>query len=231
MNMPEPDNRLEAWERWERPAIAALPYVMLVITTGIGLIIYTGSEGTLLIDLGLVGLAAGLLVTFTLWQAVRERPAFMAVYFTAMIMVMALLVIRSPWFGFFTFTGYFYAYYIPVGRWRLLAVAAVALVTATSQAGGLPRHTPAGIAIWVVIVCINLLVAESLTWFGWVSSEQNDRRSYSSPSSARPTGSSPRRWRRTSACTPSCWRRPGRPVCWTSGSGWPAKSTTPWPRD
>ena len=176
MNMPEPDSRLEAWERWERPAIAALPYVMLTITTGIGLIIYTGSEGTLLIDLGLVGLAAGLLVTFTLWHAVRERPAFMAVYFTAMIIVMALLVIRSPWFGFFTFTGYFYAYYIPVGRWRLLAVAAVALVTATSQAGGLPRHTLAGIAIWVVIVCINLLVAESLTWFGWVSSEQNDRR-------------------------------------------------------
>ena len=40
----------------------------------------------------------------------------------------------------------------------------------------LPRHTPAAIAIWVVIVCINLLVAEGLTWFGWVSSEQNDRR-------------------------------------------------------
>ena len=110
MNMPEPDSRLEAWERWERPAIAALPYVMLTITTGIGLIIYTGSEGTLLIDLGLVGLAAGLLVTFTLWQAVRERPAFMAVYFTAMIIVMALLVIRSPWVCLLTVTGYFYAY-------------------------------------------------------------------------------------------------------------------------
>jgi signal transduction histidine kinase len=176
MNMPEPDSRLEAWERWERPAIAALPYVMLTITTGIGLIIYTGSNGALLIDLGLVGLAAGLLVTFTLWRAVRERPAFMAVFFTALVIVMAFLVIRTPWFGFFTFTGYFYAYYLPLGWQRLLGVAAVALVTGTSQNGGLPRHTPAGIAIWVVIVCINLLVAEGLTWFGWVSSEQNDRR-------------------------------------------------------
>src|SRR5216684_1275713 len=176
MNMPESDSRLEAWERWERPAIAALPYVMLTITTGIGLIIYTGSEGALLIDLGLVGLAAGLLVTFTLWRAVRERPAFMAVFFTALVIVMAFLVIRTPWFGFFTFTGYFYAYYLPLGWQRLLGVAAVALVTGTSQNGGLPRHTPAGIAIWVVIVCINLLVAEGLTWFGWVSSEQNDRR-------------------------------------------------------
>ena len=176
MNMPESDSRLEAWERWERPAIAALPYVMLTITTGIGLIIYTGSEGALLIDLGLVGLAAGLLVTFTLWRAVRERPTFMAVFFTALVIVMAFLVIRTPWFGFFTFTGYFYAYYLPLGWQRLLGVAAVALVTGTSQNGGLPRHTLAAIAIWVVIVCINLLVAEGLTWFGWVSSEQNDRR-------------------------------------------------------
>jgi signal transduction histidine kinase len=176
MSMPESDSRLEAWERWERPAIAALPYLMLTITTIVGLIIYTGSDGVLLIDLGLVGLAAGLLVTFTLWRAVREKPAFMAVFFTAMIMVMALLVIRSPWFGFFTFTGYFYAYYIPVGKWRLVAVAAVALVTGTSQNGGLPRHTLAAIAVWVVIVCINLLIAEAFTWFGWVSSEQNDRR-------------------------------------------------------
>src|ERR1019366_6483848 len=161
MNMPEPDSRLEAWERWERPAIAALPYVMLTITTGIGLIIYTGSEGTLLIDFGLVGLAAGLLVTFTLWRAVRERPAFMAVFLTAMIIVMALLVLRSPWFGFFTFTGYFYSYYVPVGKWRLLAVAGVSLVTGTSQVGGLPEQAPSAIAFWVVIVGINLRVAES----------------------------------------------------------------------
>jgi len=159
MNLPEPDSRLEAWERWERPAIAALPYVMLAITTGIGLIIYAGSDGALLIDLGLVGLAAGLLVTFTLWRTVRERPAFMAVFFTALVIVMAFLVMRTPWFGFFTFTGYFYAYYLPFGWQRLLGVAAVALVTGTSQNGGLPRQTPAAIAIWVVIVCINLLVA------------------------------------------------------------------------
>src|ERR1022692_731866 len=143
MNMPEPDSRLEAWERWERPAIAALPYVMLTITTGIGLIIYTGSEGTLLIDLVLVGLGGGVLVTCTLWHAVRERPAFMAVYFTAMIMVMALLVIRSPWFGFFTFTGYFYAYYIPVGRWRLLPFPAGARVTGKPK-GGRPAAAPSG---------------------------------------------------------------------------------------
>ena len=28
----------------------------------------------------------------------------------------------------------------------------------------------------------------------------------------------------------SCWPRPGRPGCSTSGSGWPGRSTTPWPR-
>jgi signal transduction histidine kinase len=176
MNMPEPDSRLEAWERWERPAIAALPYLMLTITVIVTFLVFTGSDGSLLIDMGLVGLAAGLLVTFTLWRAVRERPRLMAVYFTVLVTVMAVLVIRIPWFGFFTFTGYFYAYYLPLGWQRLLGVGAVALVTGTSQNGGLPRHTPIAITIWVVIVSVNLLVAEGLTWFSSVSSEQNDRR-------------------------------------------------------
>jgi signal transduction histidine kinase len=176
MNMPEPDSRLEAWERWERPAIAALPYLMLTITVIVTFLVFTGSDGSLLIDMGGVGLAAGLLVTFTLWRAVRERPRLMAVYFTVLVTVMAVLVIRIPWFGFFTFTGYFYAYYLPLGWQRLLGVGAVALVTGTSQNGGLPRHTPIAITIWVVIVSVNLLVAEGLTWFSSVSSEQNDRR-------------------------------------------------------
>ena len=61
MNMPEPDSRLEAWERWESPAISALPYVMLTITVIVTFLVFTGSDGSLLIDMGVVGLAAGLL--------------------------------------------------------------------------------------------------------------------------------------------------------------------------
>ena len=59
----------------------------------------------------------------------------------------------------------------------MAGVAVIALITATSQNGGLPKHWTAGaIAIYLVIICINVGVAGALTWFGWVSAQQNDQR-------------------------------------------------------
>jgi signal transduction histidine kinase len=176
MSMAEPDSRLEAWERWEQPALAILPYVMLTVAVTISLITRRGPWVPLdSAVIALAALAAALLAVFTRWRAIRDRPPLLAVYFIALASVMAALVVTDPWFGFFTFTGYFYAYYLPNGKWRLLGVATIALITGTSQSGGLP-HGAERIAVWAVIVLINMLVAGSLSWFGWVSAEQNDRR-------------------------------------------------------
>jgi signal transduction histidine kinase len=176
MSMAEPDSRLEAWERWEQPALAVLPYVMLTVAVVISLITRRGPWAP--IDsavIGLAAVAAGLLGLFTLRPAIRDRPPLLAAYFIALALVMAALVVTDPWFGFFTFTGYFYAYYLPNGKWRLIGVATIALITGTSQAGGVP-HGVGRTAVWAVVVLINMLVAGSLSWFGWVSAEQNDRR-------------------------------------------------------
>jgi len=177
MSMAEPDSRLEAWERWEQPALAILPYVMLTVAVAISLITRRGPWAP--IDwtvIGLAAAAAGLLALFTARRAIRDRPPLLAVYFTALALVMFALVVTDPWFGFFTFTGYFYAYYLPNGKWRLLGVATIALITGTSQNGGLPHHGAGSVAVWAVIVLINMLVAGSLSWFGWVSAERSDRR-------------------------------------------------------
>ena len=179
MSIPRQPAQLEAWERWEQPAFAVLPYVMLVIVASMTVVVKWGeSTGDLLIDLGLAA-AAGLwmLWGFTLHPAWRHRPRRMAVFFTVLAILMALLVLRAPWYGFFTFTGYFFAFYLPGSRARLAGVAVIALITATSQNGGLPKHWTAGaIAIYLVIICINVGVAGALTWFGWVSAQQNDQR-------------------------------------------------------
>jgi signal transduction histidine kinase len=56
-------------------------------------------------------------------------------------------------------------------------VAVTALITATSQNGGLPKQWTAGaVAIYLVIICINVCLASALTWFGWVSAQQSDQR-------------------------------------------------------
>jgi signal transduction histidine kinase len=179
MRIPRLSAQLELWERWEQPAMAALPYVMLVIVASMTVVLKWGeSTGDLLIDLGLAAAAgAWMLWNFTLHPAWRQRPRRMAVFFVVLAILMALLVLRAPWYGFFTFTGYLYAFYLPSGRARVAGVALIALITATSQNGGLPKHwTASAVGIWLVIICINVGVAGSLTWFGWVSAQQNDQR-------------------------------------------------------
>ena len=179
MRIPRPSAQLETWERWEQPAIAVLPYVLLVVVASMTVVVKWGeSTSDLLIDLGLAA-AAGLwmLWNFTLHPDWRQRPRRMVIFFVVLAILMALLVLRAPWYGFFTFTGYFFAFYLPGSRARLAGVALIALITATSQNGGLPKHWTAGaVAIWLVIICINVTVAGALTWFGWVSAQQNDQR-------------------------------------------------------
>jgi signal transduction histidine kinase len=131
----------------------------------------------LLLDVVLAMAAAGwMLWMFTLHPAWRSRPPLMTVFFAVLVVLMAALVITDPWFGFFSFTAYFFVYVLSAGLLRVLGVVVVAVITATSQSGGLPKHTPSAIALYAVIVLVNICVAGGITWFGWVSEEQHNRR-------------------------------------------------------
>src|SRR5215510_9022929 len=178
MSNPEP-HHFDVWKRRERSAIAALPYAMLAFTAALTLFIRDSAREAWLIDLALCGLAAvWMLCLYTLVPAWRDRDPIRAVFFIGLITIMTVLIIRNPWFGFFTFTGYFFAVSIPPGRWRLLAVAAVAVLTGTSQAGGFSTAASGrvGLIVYIGCVLVNLVVAGALTWFGWVSYALNARR-------------------------------------------------------
>jgi hypothetical protein len=60
---------------------------------------------------------------------------------------MAVLVMRDPWFSFFSFTGYFYLTVLPSGRARVLGVLAIATITGTSQNDGLPSASGPALAL------------------------------------------------------------------------------------
>ena len=190
MSIGEPESRLDAWERREQPFIAVLPYVMLIISVILTVIIKgDGGVAAMLPDLGLAALtAAWMLWFFTLHPAWRERRLLMAAFFAGLIALTAVLVVHDPWFGFFSFTVYFYAFWLPAGWQRVLGVCAVALITAA-------------IAIYIVIICINITIAGTLIWIG---SEQNDRRKRAVAELRRPTASSRQRCWRTRGCTSSC---------------------------
>jgi signal transduction histidine kinase len=169
-------DRLDRWERREAPVIAVLPYVMLVVASAI-VVPIDPHPRAIAINLGVAALTgAWMLFGFTLHPAWRERPRWMAVFFAVLVVLMAVLVIREPIYGFFTFTGYFFTYWLPLGKWRVLGVMAIAVLAGTSQDGGLPQHKATALLLYAALILINVGVASGLVWFSFVSSAQGDLR-------------------------------------------------------
>jgi signal transduction histidine kinase len=177
MSHPMPLTRLDEVGQRLLPLIKFGPYVLLGF-----LVVFTtaarwASGISLVIDLALCGLtAAWMLWMFTLHPAWRIRPRVMAVFFTVLVVIMAALVARDPWFGFFTPAGYLYAFTILPWPWRLPGVAAVAAVAATAQTGGVHRPTPFGIVVYAAVLIINVIPMCGLAWMDATSDKHAEQR-------------------------------------------------------
>ena len=177
MSHPMPLTRLDEVGRRLLPLIKYGPYVLLG-----GLVVFTVAGGwasgtSLAIDLALCGLAgAWMLWMFTLHPAWRVRPRVMAVFFIGFTVIMAVLVIRDPWFGFLTPAGYLYAFTVLPWPWRLPGVAAVAAVAALAQTGGVHRVTPFGVIIYVAVLAINVVPICGLAWMDWTGDMHAEQR-------------------------------------------------------
>ena len=122
MSNPMPLSQLDERTRRFLPLITVGPYVLLAILVLFMVAARYTSGTSLLIDLALCGLAAAwMLWMFTLHPAWRVRPRPMAVFFTGLVVIMAALVIRDPWFGFFAPAGYTFAFSVLRWPWRLPA--------------------------------------------------------------------------------------------------------------
>ena len=130
------------WPVW----LTVAPYLLLVFLAGVTVAI-EGSAA--LVDLLLCGLLAA-------WMPAlhRVRPA---VFVTVLIALMAVAVIRAPWFGFFTPVGYVHAFRLLRWPWQLLGVAAVAWVAATAQMYGVDKTTSFGLVIYAAVVAANVV--------------------------------------------------------------------------
>jgi signal transduction histidine kinase len=121
--------------------------------------------------------AAWMLWNVTLHPSWERRRVLMGVYFLVLLAVIAVLVIRAPLFGFFAFTGYLHAVYALRGRLRLVGVGATAVVCSLSQVGGVGTlASTIGVLIFLVVICFNMGVAGTMTFFSWITVEQAERR-------------------------------------------------------
>lgn len=83
--------------------VTVVPYVLLGLLVAFTVVVKRDDRPSLLVDLALCALAAlWMLVLFTLRPAWRDNTALMLVFFTGLMAIMAVLVVRDPWFGAFT---------------------------------------------------------------------------------------------------------------------------------
>ncbi len=168
---------LESWAQRELRFIEAAPFILLAVASGLDVAVRGGLGSKTRIDLGLAAATAVVMLgVVRLRRSSIERPLPLALLFAGVIGLGAALVVRAPIFGFYTFTGYFWAFRVLPGRAVLVGVAAVAVLSAIAQSGGAPALTIGGIGLFLVVFAINAGVAGLVTWFGWVGNEQRVRR-------------------------------------------------------
>src|SRR5437763_2921858 len=106
-----PDSGLESLERRFEKIDRFTPFLLLTVP----LVPYVLSQSP---SAGAAGITAGLAVAAGAWimwmvhlhPGWRERRWLMAVYFTGLVVFIALLTIRSPWFAFFSWFGFLHAF-------------------------------------------------------------------------------------------------------------------------
>jgi signal transduction histidine kinase len=170
---------LDFWERRELPVLTGLPYLLLALCTGFDLL-----AGGAPVDLALAAAAAAVMAgvdrrdhrsSWTERQTVLST-GWAAVAFRVLTGLSAALVIHQPLFGFYVFTGYFWSWRLLEGRAWFAGMALVAGTVAISQTGGGPYRDAGQIAGLAAVWLVNVGVAGTLTWFGWVGDQQDGRR-------------------------------------------------------
>jgi signal transduction histidine kinase len=127
--------------------------------------------------LAIAAAAAGwMLWMVTLHPAWTTRPGLMGGYYVGLVAFSAVLVLRSPLFGFFAFTGYVHALRLLPGGWRYVGVAATSVLAATSQTGGPPRPGGVGIATYLIVVAFNMLIAGAMSLVSQITYQQSQLR-------------------------------------------------------
>ncbi|WP_241564601.1 sensor histidine kinase [Nonomuraea polychroma] len=163
------DTRLDRWEPLLERLMAAVPYLLLAISTALSWLTDDRPWTYHLVTLGLAALAAA-------WIRVMI-PRHPAVYVAGLVILIAVLCTRGIWFaGFFSFTGYLHSWQLLNGKWRFAGVAATAAISITTYNGGLPEPTPAGILTHVLFTAAIVAVVSLFSFFGEVTAERSTER-------------------------------------------------------
>jgi signal transduction histidine kinase len=141
-----------------------LPYLLLAISLVLYALTQRPSAGGFEITVGIAAGAAAWNAWLVRQRPDRERRPWAArIYVGGLIAFAALLAVRSPWFGFFTYLGFPWAARYLTGAWRWTAFVAVSVIFGVAQLGGLHPFTATRAINWLVVVCLDVALTGTLS--------------------------------------------------------------------
>ncbi|MFF4779055.1 sensor histidine kinase [Microtetraspora fusca] len=166
-----------AWNQRFRPMVTVVPYVLLAVMAAVTIAFKHDQPGSLAIDLALCAAAAvWSLALFTLRPAWRDRIGVMGVFMAGLILFGLVMVLRDPWFGFYTPALYSYAFWIIGWPRELYFIAGVAVVAGTAQAAGLDTGSWIGRLEYLATLVANIVPMCLLAWVGEIGARYYDSR-------------------------------------------------------
>ncbi|GAA0946582.1 sensor histidine kinase [Nonomuraea longicatena] len=157
--------------------VTVVPYTLLAGLVILKVVTETSAGRFPYVDVGLCAIAAAwMLGMFTLRPAWRDRPGIMGVFFTGLLLITAILVVRSPMFGLFTPAPFIYAFTLLSWPSRLPAVAAVAVAAGVAQASSVDSTTGIGLVLFMTIIIANVTLMVGTAWVLRLAEKEKEQR-------------------------------------------------------
>ncbi len=167
-------------EAEQRMALAArvVPHALLVVSLIPYLLTERPSGAGVAVTVGVAVATAAWVLWWVTWHpGWADRRGLMCVYFAGFLACGTLLVLRSPWFGFFVWTGYMHAYRFLRGPARWAGLLCVAALSALAQLGGYQKPpTVTDVGIWLIVTLFNAALVTVFIRLGQKAEDQNEAR-------------------------------------------------------
>ncbi len=144
---------------------ACSPYLLLAVLAA-SCFASNGEHGrSLLTDTSLCAVtAAWMLGMFTLNRPRRRQPRHAAVFIAGLLILTAVLTVRSGWFGFFIVVSFGYSRELLRWPWPMAVGAGAAVIGALAQTDGDHSSWPIHLMVFLVALTIDMLLFPAFMW-------------------------------------------------------------------
>ena len=143
---------------------AGSPYLLLAVLAGSTFAASGEHRTALLVDSSLCAITAAWMLGMYTLNPARRRPRHAAVFIAGLLVLTALLTVRSGWFGFFIVVAFGYSRELLRWPGPMAVGAAAAVIGAVSQTEGNHSSWPIHTMIFLVALSIDMVLFPAFMW-------------------------------------------------------------------